>query len=44
MIELKVFDETENKDAIEIWIQQDNGESTCLYLFPYDTGMVQVGE
>ena len=42
--ELKVFDETENKDAIEIWVQQDNGESTCLYLFPYDTGVVQVGE
>lgn len=40
--EVKAIDITTEKDAIEIWvIYQD--EATCLYFFPYDTGIVQVG-
>jgi hypothetical protein len=41
---IKAIDMTEAADAIEIWVQPDNGEPTCLYLFPYDNGVVQVGE
>lgn len=41
---IKVMDLTETNDAIEIWIQPEDNESTCLYLFPYDNGIVQVGE
>ncbi len=40
---IKAMDLTETKDAIEIWIEDENGP-TCLYLFPYDNGIVQVGE
>lgn len=39
--DIKAIDLTESKDAIEIWIQ-DEDESTCLYLFPYDNGIVEV--
>ena len=39
---IKAIDFTEAQDAIEIWIQ-DEDEPTCLYLFPYDSGLVQVG-
>ena len=43
---------TKEKDAIEIWIEvetnTDTEESekliTCMYLFPYDTGIVKIGE
>jgi hypothetical protein len=41
---IKAMDMTEAADAIEIWIQSENDEPTCLYLFPYDNGVVQVGE
>lgn len=41
--EIKAIDLTEDKDAIEAWVMAD-GEATCLYLFPYDLGVVQVGE
>lgn len=41
--EVKAIDLTEDRDAVEIWIMAD-GEATCLYLFPYDLGVVQVGE
>ena len=41
--EIKAIDFTETQDAIEIWVEDDNGP-TCLYLFPYDNGVVQVGE
>ena len=42
---------TKEKDAIEIWIEveinSDTEESekliTCMYLFPYDAGIVKVG-
>ena len=40
---VKAIDLTETKDAVEIWVMQDD-EATCLYLFPYDMGLVQVGE
>lgn len=41
---VKAMDLTEAGDAVEIWIQPQDGEPTCLYLFPYDSGIVQVGE
>ena len=41
--DIKAIDLTEDKDAVEIWAMAD-GEATCLYLFPYDLGIVQVGE
>jgi hypothetical protein len=34
---------TEANDAIEIWVI-NNDKPTCLYLFPYDMGLVEVGE
>lgn len=36
---IKAIDLTETNDAIEIWIENEDGP-TCLYLFPYDTGVV----
>lgn len=41
--DIKAIDLTEDKDAVEVWVMAD-GEATCLYLFPYDLGIVQVGE
>lgn len=41
---IKVIDFTETKDAIEIWVENENNSPTCLYLFPYDNGIVEVGE
>ena len=41
--DIKVIDLTEAEDAIEIWVQNEENP-TCLYLFPYDNGVVQVGE
>ena len=41
--DIKAIDLTEDKDAVEIWVIADS-EATCLYLFPYDLGIVQVGE
>ena len=40
---------TKEKDAIEIWIEiksteEDEGILTCMYLFPYDSGIVKIGE
>ena len=40
---IKAMDLTEAGDAIEIWVEAANGP-TCLYFFPYDMGVVQVGE
>lgn len=34
---------TEDKSAIEIWVGQDDDEVTCMYLFPYDSGIVDIG-
>jgi hypothetical protein len=41
--QVKSIDYTEAKDAIEIWIQQDE-EIICAYLFPYDNGIVTIEE
>ena len=40
---VKAIDPTDNVDAMEVWVIYDD-EPTCLYLFPYDSGIVQVGE
>lgn len=40
---VKAIDLTEAADAVEIWVMYNN-EPTCLYLFPYDMGIVEVGE
>lgn len=40
--EIKAIDLTENADAFEIWVIYDS-QATCLYLFPYDSGIVKVG-
>lgn len=40
---VKAIDLTEGADAIEMWVIYNN-EPTCLYLFPYDMGLVKVGE
>jgi hypothetical protein len=40
---IKAIDLTELEDAVEIWVIS-NDEPTCLYLFPYDNGVVKVGE
>lgn len=41
---VKAIDLTETADAVEIWVISKNDEPTCLYLFPYDSGVVKVGE
>lgn len=41
--EIKSIEATTNADAIEIWVQQADSQPTCLYLFPYDNGIVKVG-
>ena len=41
---IKAIDMTEAKDALEIWVHPQGEEPTCLYLFPYDSGIVKVGE
>lgn len=41
--DIKAIDFTEPEDAIEIWVETEDGP-TCLYLFPYDNGVVRVGE
>ena len=40
--DIKAIDFTEDGSALEIWVQVEN-EPTCLYLFPYDNGLVNVG-
>ena len=40
---IKAIDLTDTGDAIECWVENEQGP-TCLYLFPYDAGVVQVGE
>ena len=41
--DVKCVDMTEPEDAIEIWVQEGTEDPSCLYLFPYDTGLVIVG-
>lgn len=38
---IKSIEYTEQKDAIEIWITTQENNTTCLYLFPYDNGVVR---
>ncbi len=40
---VKAIDLTETEDAVEIWVMYED-QPTCLYLFPYDMGIVEVGE
>ena len=40
---IKAIDLTEALDAVEIWVEDEDGP-TCMYLFPYDNGIVKVGE
>lgn len=37
---VKAIDLTDTGDAIEIWVSPDNDTVSCLYLFPYDSGVV----
>ena len=38
------IEENDDRTAIEIWIRQEELEPTILYLFPYNHGVVQIGE
>ena len=43
------IEQTKSKEAIEIWIEtkpteENEGILTCMYLFPYDSGIVKIGE
>ena len=40
---IKAIDLTSAFDAVEIWLHYMDSP-TCLYLFPYDTGLIEVGE
>lgn len=40
--DIKAIDFTEAQDAVEIWVHSED-DPTCLYLFPYDSGLVTVG-
>lgn len=42
--EVKSFDLTEAEDAFEVWVKVDEDKTTCLYFFPYDSGIVYVQE
>jgi hypothetical protein len=43
--QIKSFDLTKAKDAYEIWVTTaTDNKTTCLYFFPYDTGLVYVQE
>ena len=45
---IKSFELTEAKDAIEIWVRmypkvaEEESILTCMYLFPYDNGIVRI--
>lgn len=41
--EVKAVDLTEDKTSVEIWVMNQD-KAICLYLFPYDTGIVTVTE
>lgn len=40
--DIKAMDLTEDSDAVEIWIEIEQNP-ICLYLFPYDSGVINVG-
>lgn len=33
---------TEDRTGVEIWVLTKEGKNTCLYLFPYDTGVIEI--
>ena len=33
--------EVNDNDAVEIWVQDEQGEAMVMYLFPYDAGVVE---
>lgn len=39
--EVYSVERTEDQAAIEIWVKSEE-EITCMYLFPYDTGIVRI--
>ena len=41
--EIRGIDITKNKDAIEIWLMIED-EAFVYYFFPYDMGIIEVGE
>lgn len=41
--QVRSIGETEYRDAIEFWVIDKNNEATCLYLFPYDSAIVEFG-
>jgi hypothetical protein len=42
--EIKSLELTTTKDAFEIWVKTPEDKTTCLYFFPYDTGIVYIQE
>lgn len=41
--EIKSIDRVPDNSAFEIWVANPEGVTTCLYLFPYDNGIVRMG-
>ena len=33
--------EVNDNDAVEIWVQDEQGEAMVMYLFPYDMGVIE---
>lgn len=40
--DIKSIDKVPDNSAFEIWVATPGGEATCLYLFPYDNGIVRM--
>lgn len=40
--DIKSIDRVPDNGAFEIWVATPEGEATCLYLFPYDNGIVRM--
>lgn len=38
---VKAIDLTEGESAIEIWVQEDGKDPMVMYLFTYDTGVIE---
>ena len=38
---VKAIDLTEGESAIEIWVQEDSKDPMVMYLFTYDTGVIE---
>lgn len=35
---------TEDETGVEIWVRNNEEECYCMYLFPYDIGIVRIGD